>query len=52
MEWGLYIDIESLLVEYFRQIIESRGWQEFCKHPKAAAMTVVRKFYVKAQDNT
>ena len=42
------IDIESPRVEYYRQIIECRGWQELCKHPKAAAMTVVCKFYVNA----
>ena len=38
-------------MEYFKWIIESRGWTIFCKHPKAVAMTVVREFYANAKDN-
>ena len=46
------IDIESPQVEYFKRIIESQGWKIFCKHPKAATMTVVCEFYANAWDNT
>ena len=51
-EWSFDIDIESPRVEYFRQIIESRGWQELYKDPKATAMTVVCEFYANTWDST
>ena len=51
-ERGFDIDIESPRMEHFKRIIESRGWQIFCRHPKAATMTMVREFYANAWDNT
>ena len=39
-------------MEYLRQIIQSRGWQELCKHPKVVAMTVVHEFYANTWDST
>ena len=33
-------------------VIESQGWQIFCKYPKAVAMTVVHKFYANAWEDT
>ena len=32
-------------MEDFQRVIQNRGWQLFCKHPNAAAMTVVREFF-------
>ena len=46
------LDIENPRVECFKRVIKSQGWQMFCKHPKAAAMIVVHKFYMKAWENT
>ena len=37
-------DLDSSHLQYFETIIAHRGWQEFCKPPKVAAMTVVREF--------
>ena len=51
-ERGFDIDLENPKIEYFQRIIQSRGWQLFCKHPKVAAMTVVRDFYANAVKNT
>ena len=41
-------ELDSPRLQYFEMIIAQRGWQEFCKHPKVAAMTVVREFYSNA----
>ena len=35
----------------FSQTIQERGWQLFCRHPKAAAMTVVREFFTNAHED-
>ena len=43
---GFDINVENSRVEDFQRVIHSRGWQLFCKHPKAAAMTVVREFFM------
>ena len=37
-------ELDSPHLQYFETIIAHRGWQEFCKPPKVAAMTVVREF--------
>ena len=29
------IDVENARVEDFQRVIQSRGWQLFCKHPNA-----------------
>ena len=39
-------EINSSHLAYFETIITQRGWQEFCKPPKVAAMTLVHEFYV------
>ena len=31
-EQGFDIDVENPRVEYFWRVIDSRGWQIFCKH--------------------
>ena len=51
-ERGFDIDVENPKVEYFYRVIESRGWQFFCTHPKVASMIVVREFYASAAENT
>ena len=51
-EGGFDIDAENARVEDFQMVIQSRGWQLFCKHPKAAAMTMVCKFFVNATEYT
>ena len=51
-EKGFDIDVENPKVEEFQRIIQSRGWQLFCKHPKVATMTVIRKFFVNAAEST
>ena len=38
-------DLDSSHLQYFETLIAHRGWQEFYKPPKAAAMTVFCKFY-------
>ena len=38
-------DLDSSHLQYFETIIAQRGWQEFCKPPKAAAMIIVHEFY-------
>ena len=49
---GFDIDVENARVEDFQIVIQSRGSQLFCKHPKAAAMTVVREFFANAAEST
>ena len=39
-------ELDSPHLQYFETIIAQRGWQEFCKPPKAATITIVRVFYV------
>ena len=51
-EQGFDLDVENYRVQYYHRMIESWGWQMFCKHPKAAAMTVVHEFYANAVKNT
>ena len=46
------IDIKNAKVEDFQRIIHSRGWQLFCKHPNAIAMTVVCEFFANAPKGT
>ena len=41
---GFDLDIENAQVEDFQGVIQTQGWQMFCKHPKVIAMTVVREF--------
>ena len=40
--------LDSSHLQYFETIIAQRGWQEFCKPPKVAMITVVREFYANA----
>ena len=42
------IDVENVRVEDFQRVIHNRGWQLFCKHPNAAAMTVVCELFANA----
>ena len=51
-ERGFDIDVENARDEEFQRVIQSRGWQLFYKHPKAAVMTVVRKFFAIAVEST
>ena len=51
-EQGFDIDVENPRIEYFQRVIQSRGWQNFCKHPKATTKTVVCEFYAYAAKNT
>ena len=41
-------EIDSSHLAYFEAIIVQSGWQEFCKPPNVAAMTLVREFYKNA----
>ena len=41
-------EIDSPYLLDFETIIKQRGWQEFCKPPKAATMTIVCEFYANA----
>ena len=47
-ERGFEIDSENARVEGFHTVSQNRGWQLFCKHPKAEAMTVVLEFFMNA----
>ena len=38
-------ELNSPHLAYFETIITQRGWQQFCKPPKTAAMTVIHEFY-------
>ena len=49
-ERGFEIDGENARVEGFYKVIQNCWWQLFCQHPKAAAMTVVHKFFVNAPE--
>ena len=51
-ERGFDLDVENPRVESFQRVIESRGWQIFCKHLKATATTVVCEFYMNTAKNT
>ena len=35
----------SKLISPFKELIEQRGWGNFCKHPKSGYAAVVREFY-------
>ena len=39
-------ELDSPHLAYFETIIAQRGWQQFCKPPKATMMTVVYEFYM------
>ena len=41
-------EIYSSHLAYFETIIAQKGWQEFCKSPKAATTVVVLEFYANA----
>ena len=41
-------EIKSPHLENFEIIITRRGWQEFCKPPKVAVMTIVHEVYTNA----
>ena len=41
-------DLDSSHLQYFETSIAQKGWQEFCKPPKAVVVTVVREFYSNA----
>ena len=47
-ERGFELDSENSKTEGFYKTIQERGWQLFCRHPKAAAMTVVHEFFTNA----
>ena len=47
-ERGFELDSENSRTEGFYKTIQERGWQLFCRHPKAAAMMVVREFFTNA----
>ena len=47
-ERGFELDSENSRTGEFSQTIPERGWQLFVRHPKAAAMTVVHKFFANA----
>ena len=42
-EWGF--ELEPPYMAEYKAVIISKGWQVFCKQPKAMTMTIVRKFY-------
>ena len=46
------IDVENPRIEDFQRVIQSRGWQLFCKHPKVASIAVVYEFYANIMENT
>ena len=46
------IDVENPKVECVQRVIKSKGWQFFCKHPKALAVTIVHEFYMNTAENT
>ena len=35
----------SQLISPFKELIEQRGWEEFCKHQKSGYAAVIREFY-------
>ena len=39
-EWGF-----SQLISPFKELIEQRGWEKFCKHYKTGYAAIVREFY-------
>ena len=39
------LEIDSPYLENFETIFKQRGWQGFCKPPKAESMTVVLELY-------
>ena len=51
-ERGFDLKVENYREQYYQKIIESRGWQMFCKHPKVAAITMVLEFYANVAENT
>ena len=45
----------SKLISPFKELIEQRGWENFCKHQKSGYAAVVREFYsnlVGTKDNS
>ena len=49
-EQGFKLDGKNARIEGFYKTIEDREWQLFCRHPKAAAMTVIREFFSNAPE--
>ena len=50
-ERGFELVADNARTQIFYNTIRERGWQIFCRPPKAAAMTVVREFFANAQES-
>lgn len=47
-EWGF--DVDPHHFPFICSVIESKGWQKFCKPPNVVAITIVREFYANAKE--